>query len=579
MKRNAKIGLYYIFMFFMMCTLIYLIELKSNYDVSQSYEKSEYSDFVLVPKNLEVLGTTSNVNFFKVIYETLTDELLMVLFLIISTIPLIIYYSAKYIERLDEETNELIDISNTEYLEIKESAKEKINKKHKMLFDSGYLNYKYGIYAGMLSEHMKMKDVFVGIQKDKNNSIVFEQDSSDIKYIEKIIKGISYSGESIVVVDNNNEIYEATGEELTKYGYDVKKIDFCMKESQRSFKRNKENLKINILDYFKTESELISLANIIAKGNSHATKMLASLLLVTINDSSIANPTISDVWELSKEGLESVSSKVNYVKSAYNLFNELILLDNNTKKIILDEVRENLERLSLPVLNPKDIDDNKVTLDNIKSKSEIFYLNIDENLMLSSAANIIFEAVFNVSKRIAQKNENSKKRKVFLINKEFDKFSKYSHISDRLKDSNRYGLFYIFGINNVKNFKEKYEYDVRRILDYMDIKIFFAIRQYETTVTLKEVLASYSINEVANIINSLDTNRCLVSTKDTDYIILNIDEPNGMKYDKYNYSEVTNVEAISKMKNKDVKLKVNYLDEFEERVNNKVQKEKEEERE
>ena len=116
MKRNAKIGLYYIFMFFMMCTLIYLIELKSNYDVSQSYEKSEYSDFVLVPKNLEVLGTTSNVNFFKVIYETLTDELLMVLFLIISTIPLIIYYSAKYIERLDEETNELIDISNTEYL-------------------------------------------------------------------------------------------------------------------------------------------------------------------------------------------------------------------------------------------------------------------------------------------------------------------------------------------------------------------------------------------------------------------------------------------------------------------------------
>ena len=89
--------------------------------------------------------------------------------------------------------------------------------------------------------------------------------------------------------------------------------------------------------------------------------MLASLIFVTLNDSRIENPTISDVYDLAVTGLDNVTEKVNYVKNAYNVFNELILLDKATKGFILDEVCDDLEAYNNGTFNPMD-DNNKIDL-------------------------------------------------------------------------------------------------------------------------------------------------------------------------------------------------------------------------
>ncbi len=130
-------------------------------------------------------------------------------------------------------------------------------------------------------------------------------------------------------------------------------------------------------------------------------------------------------------------------------------------------------------------------------------------------------------------------------------------------------MFYALGLTNVEQFKDKYEYEFDKVLDYSDIKIFYAIRQYETTETLKNELSMHGANDIANIIGSMDTNKCLVLSKNYDYTVLNIDEPSGETYDKYSYGQKESESVIEKIKNKDIKLKINYLDEFKERVNKK----------
>ncbi|MCQ2978826.1 MAG: type IV secretory system conjugative DNA transfer family protein [Clostridia bacterium] len=571
MTRKWKIALYYIGMFLLMCTLIFLIELKSEIDVNNSYEKSSYAGYekyVSVPKNLEVLGRGEKANYFVTVYETLTDQLLMVLFLIISTIPLAIYYSAKYIEKLDMETNELIDISNNEYLEIKEGSKEKVNADHKALFNDGYLSYKQGMFCGMLSDHLKMRDIYIEFNNDRNNAIVFEQDINNVNYISKILKGISYQGESIVVVDKNDLIYNETQELMNSYGYDVKKIDLCDDNKNKLKKLSKQN-KLNLLNYFDSENEIISLANIISQGNSHLTKIISALLFVVKNDTSIDNPSMSDVYKLACEGLDKVSQKVKFVKEAYNIFNELILLDNKTKQIILDEAKEDLEIFNTNMFdftNGVDKRDNLLKIEDVKTKSVIYYINIDELKTPYPLVNSILEAIFNICKNSYIEDNKSANRKTYIVSPSLNEYPKYAHLSDRLKDSKKYGLSYIIGLTNVKQFKDKYEFDADKIIENVDIKIFYAVRQYETTRALKQLLDHHSIDEVANIINSLDTNKCIAIAKDYDYLVLNIDEPNGEKYDKYSYGEAKDENAIDKIKNKDVKLKVNYLDEFKDRI-------------
>ncbi len=563
-----------------MVTLIFLIELKSDYDVSHSYEKSSeegYNKYVSVPKDLEVLGRGEKTNFFKVFASTITDELLMVLFLIISTIPLAIYFSAKYIEKLDDETNDLIDLSNKETYFEKEASKEKMSKTHRLFFENDDFNFKGGMYAGMLSDHLKMKDVYLSCRGERNNAIIFENDNEDMAYVAKILKGLSHAGESIVIVDKDNEIYDSTADLMTDFGYKIKKLDFAAKEFNLPFKKQKEISKINLLDYFQTESEVLSLASLIAKGNSHATKMLASLIFVTLNDSRIENPTISDVHDLAATGLDNVTEKVNYVKSAYNVFNELILLDKATKGFILDEVCDDLALYDNQTFNP--MDGNMIDLNSLKQDAQIVYINLNDELISSGYANVIFEAVYNVSKNAYLKSESSAKKKIYLINMNMVETMKFSHIADRLKGAPKYGIFYVLGVSNTKQIKDKYEYELDRILDFCSIKIFYALRQYETTATFKSVLSNHTLQEVADIINSLDTNKCVICSFGIDYSILNIDEPTGEKYDKYEYSEIDNENVINAIKNKDVKLKVDYLEETRDRIKRENDNKEQEERE
>lgn len=580
MKRNLKIVLYYLCMFLIMVTLIFLIELKSDYDVSHSYEKSSeegYNKYVSVPKDLEVLGRGEKTNFFKVFASTITDELLMVLFFIISTIPLAIYFSAKYIEKLDDETNDLIDLSNKETYFEKEANKEKISKTHRLFFDNDDFNFKGGMFAGMLSDHLKMKDVFLSTKTERCNAIIFENDYEDMKYIAKILKGFSYQGESIVIVDRDNEIYDNTADLMSGFGYKIKKLDFAAKEFNLPFKKQKEISKINLLDYFQTESEVLSLASLIAKGNSHATKMLASLIFVTLNDSRIENPTISDVYDLAVTGLDNVTEKVNYIKSAYNVFNELILLDKATKGFILDEVCDDLAAYNNQTFNP--MDDNKIDLNSLKQEAQIIYINLNDELITSGYANVIFEACYNVAKNAYIKNESSAHKKIYLINMNMVETMKFNHLADRLKMSPKYGVFFTLGVSNTKQIKDRYEYELDRILDFCSIKLFYAVRQYETTATFKQVLSNHTLTEIADIINSLDTNKCVICAAGIDYSILNIDEPTGEKYEKYQFSEIDNENVINAIKNKDVKLKVDYLEETKDRILSENENREKEERE
>lgn len=583
--------LYYIGMFILMCTLIFLIELKSDYDVNNSYEKSSYAGYekyVSVPKNLEVLGRGEKANFFNTVIETITDELLMVLFLIISTIPLAIYYSAKYIEKLDNETNELIDISNNEYLQISESSKENIDYGHKALITDGYLSYKQGMLCGMLSDHLRMKDVYVSFNDERNNAVIFEQDSNNIKYISKILKGVSYEGDSIVIVDKDDLIYNDTNDLMTSYGYEVKKINLSNSDGFRNkFMKNNKQFKINLLDYFDSESEIISLASLIAQGNSHLTKMISALIFVKKQQD---GTTLRDVYNIACEDLDKVSQKISFVKEAYNIYNELILLDNKTKAIILEEAKDAIGMFLIDSLcdENSDKENNRKKLENIKNKSVAYYISLDELQTPYPICNTILEAVFNISKNSFIKDQKSKNKKVYIINPCLNEYPKYSHLANKLKDARKYGLSYILGLTNVKQFTDKYEYEADNVLNELDIKIFYAVRQYDTTRILKQTLSNHSIDEVANIINNLDTNKCIVISNEYDYLIFNIDEPTGEKYDKYKFGEAKDESSIEKIKNKDVKLKVNYLDEFKDRVavslknkksaysENKKQEEKEE---
>ena len=65
-----------------------------------------------------------------------------------------------------------------------------------------------------------------------------------------------------------------------------------------------------------SENEIISLANIISQGNSHLTKIISALLFVVKNDTSIDNPSMSDVYKLACEGLDKVSQKVKFTTLA-----------------------------------------------------------------------------------------------------------------------------------------------------------------------------------------------------------------------------------------------------------------------